>query len=398
MNKFLAVPRLKLDNESIETTTSENQSQVEIKIEKLFESFCSKAQCDPDAPVLYKQNHINYIKSHMFTLPENYECLDSSRPWLCYWLCQSLALLNCKLSIVEKSNVVSFLSKCQHESGGFCGGPNQMPHLAPTYAAVCALCLIGTEEAYAVINRENLYKFLVSLRLPNGSFRMHKHGECDVRAVYCSATVARLTNIYSDVLFESSAQWVIRCQTYEGGFGGVPGVEAHGGYTFCGFSSLLLLKSIHMCDTKSLLRWVANKQMSFEGGFQGRTNKLVDGCYSFWQAAIFPVISELLESENQRPMWSMYDYRALQEYVLICCQNRYSGGLIDKPGKSPDVYHTCYVLSGLSIAQHAVDNSSCVVGKPENILNKNNPVYNIEETSLQKALQYFSMTEPINYF
>jgi len=111
MNKFLAVPRLKLDNESIETTTSENQSQVERKIEKLFELFCSKAQYDPEAPVLHKQNHINYIKSHMFTLPENYECLDSSRPWLCYWLCQSLALLNCKLSIVEKSNVVSFLSK-----------------------------------------------------------------------------------------------------------------------------------------------------------------------------------------------------------------------------------------------------------------------------------------------
>lgn len=111
MNKFLSVPRLKTDNESIETTTSENQSQVERKIEKLFESFCSKAQCDPESPVLYKQNHINYIKNHMFTLPENYECLDSSRPWLCYWLCQSLALLNCKLSILEKSNVVSFLSK-----------------------------------------------------------------------------------------------------------------------------------------------------------------------------------------------------------------------------------------------------------------------------------------------
>lgn len=47
----------------------------------------------------------------MFALPENYECLDSSRPWLCYWLCQSLALLNCELSSEEKSNVVSFLSK-----------------------------------------------------------------------------------------------------------------------------------------------------------------------------------------------------------------------------------------------------------------------------------------------
>lgn len=272
-----------------------------------------------------------------------------------------------------------------------------MPHLAPTYAAVCSLCLISTDEAFEVINRKKLYDFLISLRLSNGSFRMHKYGESDVRAIYCAAVVARLTNIYTDALFDKSARWVIRCQTYEGGFGGVPGVEAHGGYTFCGFSALLLLKSVHMCDTKSLLRWVANKQMPFEGGFQGRTNKLVDGCYSFWQAAIFPVISELLESEEQRPIWSMYDYRALQEYVLICCQDRHSGGLIDKPGKPPDVYHTCYVLSGLSIAQHAVKKSTCVIGKPENILNKTNPIYNIEESCLKKALQYFNVTEPITY-
>lgn len=32
--------------------------------------------------------------------------------------------------------------------------------------------------------------------------------------------------------------------------------------------------------------------MSIEGGFQGRTNKLVDGCYSFWQGATFEVVRE----------------------------------------------------------------------------------------------------------
>ena len=29
------------------------------------------------------------------------------------------------------------------------------------------------------------------------------------------------------------------------------------------------------------------------------------------------------------------------------------GGLVDKPGKSRDFYHTCYALSGLSVAQHS---------------------------------------------
>lgn len=50
-------------------------------------------------------------------------------------------------------SVCRFLELCQSPEGGFGGGPGQYPHLAPTYAAVNALCIIGTEEAYDVINR-----------------------------------------------------------------------------------------------------------------------------------------------------------------------------------------------------------------------------------------------------
>ena len=45
-------------------------------------------------------------------------------------------------------------------------------------------------------------------------------------------------------------------------------------------------------------RWTANKQMKFEGGFQGRTNKLVDGCYSFWQGGAFPLLHMILSMEG----------------------------------------------------------------------------------------------------
>ena len=34
-------------------------------------------------------------------------------------------------------------------------------------------------------------------------------------------------------------------------------------------------------------------QGTIEGGFMGRTNKLVDGCYSFWQGALFPLLQRL---------------------------------------------------------------------------------------------------------
>jgi protein farnesyltransferase subunit beta len=75
--------------------------------------------------------------------------------------------------------------------------------------------------------------------------------------------------------------------------------------------------------------------MKFEGGFQGRTNKLVDCCYSFWQAGIFPIIQTMLMKDSEYlkdPKNCLFDRCSLQEYILICCQ-AYHGGLIDKPGK-----------------------------------------------------------------
>ena len=33
------------------------------------------------------------------------------------------------------------------------GGPGQLPHLAPTYAAVLSLCSLGKDSAYKIIDR-----------------------------------------------------------------------------------------------------------------------------------------------------------------------------------------------------------------------------------------------------
>jgi protein farnesyltransferase subunit beta len=48
----------------------------------------------------------------------------------------------------------------------------QEAHLAPTYAAVNALCILGTEEAYQVINRKTLHAFLMKMRSVEGAFKM----------------------------------------------------------------------------------------------------------------------------------------------------------------------------------------------------------------------------------
>lgn len=51
----------------------------------------------------------------------------------------------------------------------------------------------------------------------------------------------------------SSVSPPCRCQNWEGGIGGVPGMEAHGGYTFCGVAALVILKKEHLLNLRSLL-------------------------------------------------------------------------------------------------------------------------------------------------
>lgn len=225
---------------------------------------------------------------------------------------------------------------------------------------------------------------------------MHEDGEVDIRGVYCALSAARLTNTFSAELFKNTAQWVMSCQTYEGGFGGAPGMEAHGGYSFCGFASLILLGEGHICNIENLLRWTANRQMRLEGGFQGRTNKLVDGCYSFWQGGIFPLIHLVLSQRRDCPKELLFNVTNLQEYLLICCQDL-RGGLIDKPGKSRDFYHTCYTLSGLSVAQYLLnkkedqhsDKKTLVIGHYTNKLKGTHPLYNIGIEGAISASDFF---------
>lgn len=47
-------------------------------------------------------------------------------------------------------------------------------------------------------------------------------------------------------------EFILSCQTYEGGFGGRPCTEAHGGYTFCAVACLSILNALNECDLVNL--------------------------------------------------------------------------------------------------------------------------------------------------
>eukprot|EP00124_Ichthyophonus_hoferi_P004880 Ihof_evm1s601 gene=Ihof_evmTU1s601 len=370
------VAELLFDNEGEMDETSLSQIAVERDVAAVFDSL--KSPSDFQRRVQLKRDaHIRYLTRGLDSLSGSFVCLDASRPWLVYWMVHSLSLLGHSVKPAQSERIVRFLGRCQDPAGGFGGGPQQAAHLAATYAAINALCVIGTESAYNVIDRTALVSFLQAVRQPDGSFRMEEEGETDVRGCYCAVSVAVLCGLPIDQLFDGTAEWIASCQTYEGGFGSEPMVEAHGGYTFCGVAALILLGRTDLLDLDALIYWATNRQMRFEGGFQGRTNKLVDACYSFWQGGIFPLIDHISRERGLSSVIPDKDYVysrvALQQYILLVCQNS-QGGFFDKPGKSVDFYHTCYALSGLSSAQHhmildqSTASSTLVVGDVDDVL------------------------------
>ena len=59
----------------------------------------------------------------------------------------------------------------------------------------------------------------------------------------------------------SDAAALMGVQTYEGGLGGEPGTEAHGGYTFCGLAALHLAGRAGALNLPALLHWAVHRQV-----------------------------------------------------------------------------------------------------------------------------------------
>ncbi|CAM0882823.1 unnamed protein product [Alopecurus aequalis] len=275
------------------TVTQVEQMKVEARVADIYRVLFDAAPSTKSVMLeLWRDQHVEYLTKGLKHLAPSFHVLDANRPWLCYWMVHGLALLDETLDDDLENDIVDFLSRCQDKHGGYGGGPGQLPHLATSYAAVNTLVTIGSERALSSIKRDNLYKFMLLMKDQSGAFRMHDGGEIDVRACYTAVSIASLVNILDADLAKGVGNYISSCQTYEGGIAGEPYAEAHGGYTYCGLAAMVLLNEVEKLDLPSLIGWVAFRQ-GVECGFQGRTNKLVDGCYSFWQASSFPAFAFL---------------------------------------------------------------------------------------------------------
>lgn len=71
--------------------------------------------------------------------------------------------------------------------------------------------------------------------------------------------MASVLNIATPALLDKVADFIVACQSYEGGIGGEPGNEAHGGNTFCGLAAAMIVGCEHQLDLHSLLVRLARR-------------------------------------------------------------------------------------------------------------------------------------------
>ncbi|KAK5119746.1 hypothetical protein LTR85_007322 [Meristemomyces frigidus] len=368
---WLQEASINLFHDDLETTTSEAQQKTTAECLPFLtgEETQGLELNSHGLPHLRRRKHADFLRGTFNKLPAPYQVVDASRPWLFYWTLGGLSFLGEEVT-QYRERLIETVRPLQNPTGGFGGGHGQYSHCACTYATVLALAAVGGLE---MVDRKAMWHWLGQVKQADGGFRMAVGAEEDIRGAYCAMTVITLLGLPLELPAEAPArkagletftdrlgEWVGRCQTYEGGIAGAPTNEAHGAYAFCALACLSIVDAPHKSipkylDVQALASCLTSLQTMPEGGFAGRTNKLVDACYSHWvggcwallQAAVTGGGTKVARTED---LWSR---EGLIRYLLCCCQQPgKKGGMRDKPSTRPDGYHTCYSLAGLSAAQN----------------------------------------------
>lgn len=135
---------------------------------------------DHGVPHLDRKRHIAFLHKSLRKLPAPYVAADASRPWMFYWAMAGLSAMGEDIS-EYREKIISTCRPIQNATGGFGGGNGQMSHLAPTYAILLSLSMVGGKEALDLIDRKAMWKWLGALKQPDGGFQMSIGGEEDVR-------------------------------------------------------------------------------------------------------------------------------------------------------------------------------------------------------------------------
>ncbi|XP_045216275.2 geranylgeranyl transferase type-1 subunit beta-like [Mercenaria mercenaria] len=316
-----------------------------------------------------REKHIKFFQRCLQILPARYSSLDTSRMTIAFFAISGLDMLNALDTLEkDKKNIIDWiyslqvLPNIQESNMNHCGFrgcssmgnpydskqakdsgiPYDGAHIAMTYTALATLLILGDDLSN--VNREVILVALRNLQLQDGSFRpVCEPSENDMRFVYCASCICYMLNDWSGMDVDKAVGYIKNSLSYEGGVGQGPYLEAHGGSTFCAVASLVLMNKLDSAltdrEVKCLKRWCIFRQQS---GFQGRPNKPIDTCYSFWVGATL----QLLDSYN-------FVNCQCNRAFLMDTQQHITGGFSKWPSHNPDALHAYFGICGLSLMGEA---------------------------------------------
>ncbi|KAK9449455.1 terpenoid cyclases/protein prenyltransferase alpha-alpha toroid [Limtongia smithiae] len=302
-------------------------------------------------------------------------------------------------------------------------------HAAGTYFALATLLILGDD--LSAIDRPAMMRWLSECQRDDGSFATGvmgyrsdmpgeevpdyvKHfGERDLRFGYCVAASrwmigGDLLQCSEDVNITSAIEYIRSCVTFDGGIGIGKLTESHGGLTYCGVGTLNLLlgddgssngaalyEVLGEDAAQKMLRWTLEHQVLYVddsdsenedddddesedgtlkkcfAGFNGRTNKACDTCYSFWLGGTLamippssPTSPSSLTSSATRSL-ALSDISRNSAFLLGKTQNMTIGGFAKAPGAMPDVLHSYLGLCSLSMGAAVAREQGLLVGDAE---------------------------------
>ncbi|RKP38381.1 terpenoid cyclases/protein prenyltransferase alpha-alpha toroid [Dimargaris cristalligena] len=251
-----------------------------------------------------------------------------------YWGLTALQLMGCP-DLLGRDAVIKYVLSCQHPNGGFGGHPDHDPHLLYTLSAIQILLMY---DAMDHINTYAVVSFIQSLYdKDTGSFKGDRWGEIDTRFSYCAVACLSLLQALDSIDLPRVVEFILACRNVDGGFGSKPGAESHAGQVFCCVGALAIVRQLDSIDRDLLGTWLANRQLK-NGGLNGRPQKLEDVCYSWWVLSSLSIIG--------RQHW--IDRAKLRDFILSS-QDPETGGIADRAGDVPDVFHTLFGIAGLSL-------------------------------------------------
>lgn len=215
-------------------------------------------------------------------------------------------------------------------------------HVTMTYTAICTLLTLGDDLSR--VNKQAIVSSLRHLQQPSGAFVANMGGnECDMRFLYCAVCICWLLNDWSGIDKEAAVRYVQACHAWDGGLALSPGLESHGGSTFTGLASLIMMDKLSSMPegfVDSVTQWCIMRQVN---GYQGRINKDPDSCYCFWVGASLHLLG----------YFDLTDFPSTAKFVLTDCQKCKIGGFSKVPGAPPDLLHSFFSLTWLSMAGKA---------------------------------------------